>query len=103
MNVIGGDAVVQQPNLILLEMFPQFLSIPVPVTRELEQEFPVMASMGNVKDAPLPPSAPNPVCPGHGSREYLTRLFRYSGKTGQKIAAKPSEPMATKVRWIRRS
>jgi hypothetical protein len=50
-NTIAGQAVIQEPELMLLEMFTHLGGVCVAVAGQLKKEPPVMAPMRPIKDA----------------------------------------------------
>jgi len=50
MNVVGGDAVIQDGQIELAQALTKGQTISVTVTRKLQKECPVVTPMGHVKD-----------------------------------------------------
>jgi hypothetical protein len=50
MHVIGSQTIIQQANIKLRQCLPEFFSVGIAITRELQQERAVMTAMRNMKE-----------------------------------------------------
>src|SRR6476620_9344472 len=59
--MVGGQAVVQEPNLKALQLLAQHRPVTIAITGELQQERPIVAAVRDMED----PSATQLICSPH--------------------------------------
>ena len=71
MHVVGGNAEIQQSNIVLMQVLAEQGPVGVPVPSKLQQKHPVMTAMRQMENSPIGPESVGPWHDGHSAAVEL--------------------------------